>query len=76
MVSALRSWRDRFGAELVGFSHDVMNLGASRPPCSRGQALALAREHDLFCGDTLNDVTLAELAAHLIADDWWFFWWD
>lgn len=76
MVSALRSWRDRFGAELVGLSHDVMNLRVSRPPCSRGQALALAREHDLFCSDALNDVTLVELAAHLIADDWWHFRWD
>jgi hypothetical protein len=76
MVSALRSWRDRFGAELVGFSHDVMNLRVSRPPSSRDEALALAREHDLFCGDALNDMTLTELAAQLIADDWWFFWWD
>lgn len=76
MVSALRSWRDRFGAELVGFSHDVMNLRVSRPPCSRDEALALAREHELFCSDVLIDVTLAELAARLIADDWWHFWWD
>lgn len=76
MVSALRSWRDRYGAELVGFSHDTMNLRAEICPASREEALALAWEHYLFCSDTLNDHTLAELGASLIADDWWRFWWD
>lgn len=76
MVAALRSWRERYGAELVGFSHDVMNIRVEIAPSSRDEALALAWEHYLFCGDVLNDQTLAELGATLIADDWWNFWWD
>jgi hypothetical protein len=76
LVSALRSWRDRFGAELVGYSHDTMNIRVQRPPSSREEALELAREHYLFCSDALNEVTLKELAALLIESDWWHFWWD
>jgi hypothetical protein len=76
LVSALRSWRDRFDAELVGFANDTMNIRVERPPTSRDAALALAREHYLFCNDVLNEVTLKELAALLIDSDWWYFWWD
>jgi hypothetical protein len=75
-VAALRSWRDRFGAELVGLGSDVMNIRVQRPPSSRDEALSLAREHNLFCSDALNDMNYADLAACLLNDDWWFFWWD
>ncbi len=43
-VAALRSWRDRYGAELVGLSLDVMNVRVARRPGSRDEAMALARE--------------------------------
>ncbi len=76
MVAALRSWRDRYGAELIGFAHDIMNIRTQIGPASREEALALAWEHYLFCGDVLNDQTLAELGAELIDDDWWYSWWD
>lgn len=75
-VAALRSWRDRYGAELVGLGHDVMNIRVQRGPASRDEALMLAREHQLFCSDVMNDSTLTELGAYLMNDDWWFFWWD
>jgi hypothetical protein len=76
LVAALRSWRDRYGAELVGFTNDAMNIRVTRPPASREAALELAREHYLFCSDVLNELTLRELAALLIESDWWYFWWD
>jgi hypothetical protein len=76
MVSALRSWRDRYGVELVGFSHDVMNIRAEIGPASREEALALAWEHYLFCSDSLAEQTLTELGAYLMAEDWWYFRWD
>lgn len=76
LVAALRSWRDRYGAELVGFTNDTMNIRVTRPPASREAALELAREHYLFCSDALNELTLRELAALLIENDWWYFWWD
>ena len=77
-VAALRSWRDRYGAELVGLSLDVMNLRVAERPGTRADALALAREHYDYCYDIVDQGvgTLSQLAAALMADDWWYFWWD
>jgi len=77
-VAALRSWRDRYGAELVGLNGDTMNLMVKRRPQTREEALALAREQCAYCADIVDQgvETLSNLAATLMADDWWFFWWD
>lgn len=77
-VAALRSWRDRYGAELVGLSHDVMNIRVAEKPKTRDEALKLAWEHYGYCYDIVEQGTgtLAPLAASLKADGWWYFWWD
>jgi hypothetical protein len=77
-VAALRSWRDRFGAELIGLSHDVMNIRVKRRPETREGALDLAREHYAYCSDIVDQgvETLSALAAVLMQSDWWYFWWD
>jgi hypothetical protein len=77
-VAALRSWRDRFGAELVGLSSDVMNIRVRHRPKSRGEALELAREQYSYCSDIVDQGvgTLNALAAGLMENDWWYFWWD
>jgi hypothetical protein len=77
-VAALRSWQHRYGAELVGLSHDTMNLRVTHRPPNRDAALSLAREHFLYCSDIVwqGTGTLAPLAAQLFTDDWWYFWWD
>jgi hypothetical protein len=75
-VAALRSWRDRFDAELVGLTFDVMNVRVGRRPDSRGDALTLAREQYLYCNDIVDQgvETLSALAAYLMADEWWYAW--
>lgn len=77
-VAALRSWRDRYGAELVGLTGDTMNLRVSRKPQSRDEALSLAREQYDYCNDIVNQGlgTLSNLAAYTLDSDWWYFWWD
>ena len=77
-VAALRSWRDRFGAELVGLGRDRMDLRVTRRPQTREAALELAREQYVYCSDIVDQGPggLSALAADLIADPWWFFWWD
>jgi hypothetical protein len=77
-VAALRSWRERFGAELVGMGFDTINLRVSRGPKSREEALALAQEQYVYCNDIVDQgtQTYSALAASLMASDWWFFWWD
>jgi hypothetical protein len=77
-VAALRHWRDRYGAELVGLQMDTLNLRVSRKPASRGEALELARVQHAYCNDIIDQGagSLSALAAELMAHDWWFFWWD
>ena len=77
-VAMLRSWQERYGAELISMGADTVELRVKRRPGSREEALALAREHYSYCSDTVDQGTgdLAALAANLMASDWWFFWWD
>ena len=77
-VAAIRSWHERYGAELVGVLRDVVQIRVATRPATRDEALALAREHYLYCNDTVDQGTgaLAPLAAELMASDWWYFWWD
>lgn len=77
-VAALRYWHERHGAELVGMTHDVVNLHVATRPATREAALALAREQHAYCADIVDQgvETLSALAATLMADDWWYFWWD
>lgn len=77
-VAALRLWRDRYGAELIGLAADVMNLRVSRRPATREEALELARAQYVYCNDIIDQGvgSLRALAAGLMASYWWFFWWD
>jgi hypothetical protein len=77
-VAALRHWRDRYGAELVGLDRDTLNLRVARRPTSRDEAIDLARLQYAYCNDIVDQGLddLSALAATLMADDWWFFWWD
>jgi Domain of unknown function (DUF4253) len=77
-VAALRTWRDRYGAELVGLSSDTINLRVATKPKTREEALALARDQYIYCADIIDQGvgTYSALAADLMAGDWWYFWWD
>jgi hypothetical protein len=77
-VAALRHWRGRHGAELVGLDRDTLNLRVARRPGSRAEAIELARLQYVYCNDIVDQGTesFSGLAAELMASDWWFFWWD
>lgn len=77
-VAAFRSWRDRYGAELVSMAGDVVEIRTTRAPATRDDALNLAREMYRYCPDVIDQgfPGLAPLAAQLMAGGWWFFWWD
>lgn len=77
-VAALRSWNQRYGAQLVTLSADVIELQVTRRPSTREEALALANEQYSYCGDIVDQGVgeLSALAAILMESDWWFFWWD
>ena len=77
-IAALRSWHERYGAELVGMGTDVLDLRVTQRPATREDALAIAREHFEYCPDIVwqGTDTLAPLAASYTVSDWWYFWWD
>jgi hypothetical protein len=77
-VAALRHWRDVYGAELVGLGRDTVDLKVARRPATRNEAIELARVQYAYCADIVDQGTgsYSVLAASLMADDWWFFWWD
>ena len=74
----MRSWRDRYGAELIGMSSDTINLRVAVRPKTREEALALARDQYVYCADNIDQGvrTYSALAAALMESDWWYFWWD
>lgn len=77
-VAVLRDWKRRYGTELIGLNRDTMNLLARSRPGTKTEALALAHEQFLYCSDLIEKGvgTHAALAAVLMENDWWYFWWD
>ena len=77
-VAAMRTWRDRYGAELIGMNSDTINMRVAAKPKTRKEALALARDQHIYCSDVIDQgvQTYSAHAADLMANDWWFFWWD
>jgi hypothetical protein len=77
-VAALRSWHQRYGAELVGINGDTMNVRVASRPGDRAEAISLARDQYRYCPDIIDQGVedVSTLAAILMAQDWWYFWWD
>jgi hypothetical protein len=76
--AVLRYWQEKYGAELMCMTHDVLEFQVTRPPRKRQEALLLAREQFLFCRDIVEQgtQTIERLAAELLNATRWFFWWD
>ena len=74
-----RDWHERFGAEVVCVSGDVVEMRVRRPPRDRDAASALAREQFVYSGGDLvfqGYESLRALASALIDAEYWYFWWD
>jgi hypothetical protein len=77
-AATLRSWQERYQAELVTLGLQTMHLRVGKPPTTRRAALRLAKEHFYYCEDVIpNRVdSLDEMAARLIRGQVWYFVWD
>ena len=77
-VAMHKYWHDRYGAEVVGMSHDVVEMRVARPPTTRDDALSLARDQYAYCSDIVHQgvETIERLAAALLNSRVWYFWWD
>jgi hypothetical protein len=73
-----RYWGETYGAEPVVIARDVIEMTVARPPLTRDAALALAREQYAYAADIVDQgtETIDALAAEIIGQPRWFFWWD
>lgn len=77
MVAVAKYWHERWGAEICGICQESLEFRVARKPPSHEEAVALLREHYLFCSEIeLDQDALEEMAADLRVMDYWFFWWD
>lgn len=74
----LKYWLERYDAELLTVTNDVLEFRVGRPPSDRESAIALAKEQYLYCPDIVEQGTdtIDRLAAALLGSPVWFFWWD
>jgi hypothetical protein len=74
----IRYWNEKYGAELVAITDDVVEMYVARPPASRDEAINLALEQYAYCSDIVDQgtETVDRLAAEILGQPRWFFWWD
>lgn len=77
-VAALRHWRDLYGVQLVGVSHDTLDLRIARRPETREEAAAQAIAIYNYCPDVVDQGSgsVSELARDILNQNWWYLWWD
>jgi hypothetical protein len=77
-VCLMKRWHNLYGAEVVGITHDVVEMRVTNPPLNRHEALFLAQEQYLYCNDIVDQCTqtLSILVATLVEGSVWYFWWD
>lgn len=77
-VGLMKFWQRCWGPEVVGITHDVVEMSVGNPPLNKVEALKLAKQQYLYCKDIVDQgtQTLESLAACLLGDTSWFFWWD
>ena len=77
-AAIFRYWLEKYGASVVSLADDVVELIVARPPRTREEALALAKEQYIYCPDIVQQGvgSVEALAATLINSTVWFFWWD
>lgn len=78
IAAVLRSWEDRFGAQLLDIGFQEIRLLVDRPPRTLETAQRIAAEHFVFCsecgGEGLTEIPA--IANYLLKTPIWTFWWD
>ena len=73
-----RYWQERYGAEIVSMTGDVVECVVKRPPTTQEEAMELAWQQYFYCLDIVDQgcESVSNLAATLINSPYWYFWWD
>ncbi|GGU29284.1 DUF4253 domain-containing protein [Streptomyces violascens] len=79
LCALLRSWEDRFGAQIVAVFGSELHVSVARPPVEAEHANLLALEHVLSTANNIVDdppTPFPEYAMDLVGRTCWSFWWD
>ncbi len=73
-----RHWFEKYGAEIIGLSSDVIECRVAKPPIDKNEAMELAMQQFAYCYDIVEQgtETIANLAGSLVNSNNWYFWWD
>lgn len=77
-AAVFRRWYKKYGATPAVVGHDTWELIVERPPQTEEEALELAKELYIFDYDILSQGygEIGIMAADLIDNPVWYFWWD
>jgi len=77
-VAVWRYWQEKYGAEILCFTGDVIEATVAHPPLEKAECYALAREQFSYCDDIVTQGvgSIDALAATLRGGKSWYFWWD
>jgi len=77
-VAIMRYWHEKYGADIISVTPDTVECTVKKPPQTKEEALALAKEQFIYCPDIVfqGTGTISNLAASLINAENWYFWWD
>ncbi|MEW2070527.1 DUF4253 domain-containing protein [Streptomyces sp. NPDC007346] len=73
-VSFLRSWQERFGAEVFFADGSNLRLVVARPPLDPLTAARVAVEQFSYCSDLADDLPV--MGNDRVRSTVWSFWWD
>jgi hypothetical protein len=76
--AVLRYWQEKYAAEIISLTGDVIECRVADPPQTEAECFALAWEQYAYCPDIVDQgaETIGALASALRDADYWYFWWD
>jgi hypothetical protein len=76
-VGVLRSWHERFGAEVRYLDAVALGLVVAKPLTGRGEVARVAVEQYAYCDDLDQFIGEPHRVAQLqVPNTHWYFWWD
>ncbi|HEY9731280.1 MAG TPA: DUF4253 domain-containing protein [Drouetiella sp.] len=77
-VGFFKRWFKMHDAEIISVGRATIEMIVGKPPTTRDQSLDIAREHFVYCPDTVDQGAgnVSSLAAELLNGRVWHFWWD
>lgn len=77
-AAVLKTWHDRYGAELMALTFDTIELRVPNPPTDPREVASVALEQVAYCPDAVfqGAESITALAEQQVYSDTWSFWWD